>query len=372
MEQNQYQVEVDAVSSSEWSQLMELFEDANIYQTWAYGAVRWGARHLSHLVLKRNNEVVAMAQLRIVGLSKLKCGIAYLRWGPLCHLRGRELEADVVQRMARALRNEYVEGRKLCLRILPNAFTGSLRAQVFGTAFSQFSSESASHANGYRTFVLDLAPSLDELRKRLDRKWRNHLSRAEKNGLTIVEGEGLPEYQVFVDMYKEMWARKRFETSVDVDEFRRIQEGLTGSQRMRILICRQGDTPVAGIVCSAMGDTANCLLAATSDAGLQFKGAYLLQWTMIGWLKEHGFRYYDLGGIDPVTNPGVYRFKSGFSGNDVSHMTPFVACDSLLGFAFLKAVDFVRLWRRDGDRHAVQSRPQPMESERLPGTEPVR
>ena len=110
MEQNQYQVEVDVVSSSEWSQLMELFEDANIYQTWAYGAVRWGARHLSHLVLKRNNEVVAVAQLRIVGLSKLKCGIAYLRWGPLCHLRGRELDADVVQRMARALATNMWRG----------------------------------------------------------------------------------------------------------------------------------------------------------------------------------------------------------------------------------------------------------------------
>jgi lipid II:glycine glycyltransferase (peptidoglycan interpeptide bridge formation enzyme) len=131
-------------------------------------------------------------------------------------------------------------------------------------------------------------------------------------------------------MYDQMRKRKAFETSVDVDEFGRIQRELPESQRMRVMICLQEGTPVAGIVCSAMGDSASYLLGATSDEGLTSKGAYLLQWAQIQWLKENNFRWYDLGGIDPERNPGVYHFKSGLSAADVRHLSPFVACKSVL------------------------------------------
>jgi len=36
-----WQVEVDRVDAAEWSHMLDLFDDANIYQTWSYGAVRW-------------------------------------------------------------------------------------------------------------------------------------------------------------------------------------------------------------------------------------------------------------------------------------------------------------------------------------------
>ena len=52
---------------------------------------------------------------------------------------------------------------------------------------------------------------------------------------------------------------------------------------------------MAGLVASAMGDSAIYLLGATSDEGLKSKGAYLLQWTLIKWLKECGFKWYDSG-----------------------------------------------------------------------------
>ena len=79
---------------------------------------------------------------------------------------------------------------------------------------------------------------------------------------------------------------------------------------------------MAGLVASAMGDSAVYLLGATSDSGLNSKGAFLLQWTWIQWLKENGCESYDLGGIDPERNPGVYHFKSGLAGLDVTAGLP--------------------------------------------------
>ena len=168
--------------------MLDLFDDANLYQTWSYGAVRWGRKNLSHLVLKRNGEVLGMAQLRIVRPTRFNFGMAYLRWGPLCHRRGTELDAEAALRMARALQEEYVRKRGLLLQILPNAFAGSPRAALFQSGFSSFTQEPQTAANLYRTFVLDLAPPIEELRRNLDEKWRNKLTRSEKNGLKVVAG----------------------------------------------------------------------------------------------------------------------------------------------------------------------------------------
>jgi lipid II:glycine glycyltransferase (peptidoglycan interpeptide bridge formation enzyme) len=332
-----WQVEVDRATPAEWSRMLELFEDASLYQTWSYGAVRWSRKNLSHLVLKRNGEVVGMAQLRIVRPTRFNFGMAYLRWGPLCHRRGRELDAEAALCVARALREEYVGKRRLLLQILPNAFVGSPRAALLQSAFSGFAQEPPTSANVYRTFVLDLKPSIGELRRNLDAKWRNKLTQSEKKGLRVVVGNGTDEYRTFCRMYNEMRQRKAFETTVDVEEFGRLQEELPEPHRMRIVICEQDSIPVAGIVVSAMGDSAIYLLGATSDNGLNAKGAYLLQWTMIQWLKENGIKWYDLGGIDPEGNPGVYSFKRGFSAIDVSQPTPLVACDNVVSSTVVRA-----------------------------------
>ncbi len=322
-------MEIDGTNPSEWAAMLDLFCDANIYQTWSYGAVRWGRKNVSHLVLKKDGDVVAMAQLRIARPAKLKFGMAHLRWGPLCQRRGRPLDAGIVMQVARALEAEYVEKRRLFLRVLPNAFLGSPRAAMIQSGFCTFDSEPAPRTTAsYRTFLLDLAPSPEELRKRLDAKSRNHLSRAEKHNLRIIEGSGLSEFRMFCQIYDQMRKRKTFDTTVDVEEFRSIQEDLSESQRMRVLICERQGLPVAGLVASAIGDSAIYLLGATSDDGLQSQGAYLLQWTLIQRLKEANFKWYDLGGIDPELNPGVHSFKKGLAGSDLSHMNSLVKCES--------------------------------------------
>ncbi len=330
-----YQVEVDRANSAEWAAMLDLFEDANIYQTWSYGAVRWGREHLSHMVVRKDGEVLAIAQLRIIRPTKIRFGIAYLRWAPLWDRRGRQTDSETAVYMAQALEEEYAQKRGLLLRVLPNAFVGSGRARLFQAAFMRYRSESAAQGNTYRTSILDLTPPLEELRGRLDKKWRNALSRSEKNGLEIVEGDGIEGYRIFSRMYREMLKRKGFETTVSIEEFGQIQEDLPKRHRMHTMICLQAGAPVAGIVSSAMGDSAIYLLGATSDSGLTAKGAYLLQWTWIRRLKEKGFKWYDLGGIDSERNPGVYHFKSGLSGVESKHVNPLIASNGGLTSAII-------------------------------------
>lgn len=351
-----WQVEVDSSTPSGWSEMLNVFNDANIYQTWSYGDVRWGAKNLSHIVVKRNGEVAGMAQLRIVRPTRLKFGMAYLRWGPVCERRGKELDPEVLKHVCLALEEEYVEKRRLLLNMLPNAFAGSARGDLFQATFSQFEPKQLTTSDAYRTFLLNLTPSLDELRKKLDPKWRNKLTQAEKRGLKITAGTSPELYRTFCGVYSEMRERKTFETSVDVEEFGRIQQELPESLRMQVLICEQEQTPVAGIVCAAVGNTAIYLLGATTDGGLNSRGAYLLQWTAIQWLKERGVKWYDLGGVDPEANPGGYSFKKGLSGADVTQLCPLVACTSAVSSAAVSISLAVRRSLRRGSE-ALRSAP---------------
>jgi lipid II:glycine glycyltransferase (peptidoglycan interpeptide bridge formation enzyme) len=332
-----WKAEVDRASDCEWSELLDQFDDANIYQTAAYGSVRWGEASLSRLVLKRDGEAVALAQFRIIRPTPLKFGMAYLRWGPLWEKRGNDPDPEIADRTAAAIREEYLHKRKLFVRILPNAFAGSARAALFQSAFSRFFGEHGGAGETDRTLVLDLSFSLELLRSRLDKKWRNQLTRSEKNDLTVIQGQGPQEFQIFCEMYRQMRRRKSFGTRVDVDEFGRMQQILPESQRLQILICQEKGVPVAGLVASAMGSSAIYLLGATSDRGLNAKGAYLLQWTLVRWLKQCGVRWYDLGGIDPEGNPGVYHFKKGMAGEDTCQIRPLTASESAVSSGLVKA-----------------------------------
>jgi len=115
---------------------------------------------------------------------------------------------------------------------------------------------------------------------------------------------------------------------------------LPPNQKMRILICERQGVPVAGVVASGMGDTGIYLFGATTEEGMKSQGAYLLQWRVIEWLKTQGISRYDLGGINPETNPGVYSFKAGLAGKDVRYLSPFVSCTSTASRLFFGAANF--------------------------------
>ncbi|HEU6449338.1 MAG TPA: peptidoglycan bridge formation glycyltransferase FemA/FemB family protein [Verrucomicrobiae bacterium] len=355
-----YQVEVDATPEQEWSERLEDFLDGNLFQTWSYARTQWGEKNVSRLVLRRNGDIVSMAQVCIAHFGFLTNGIGQLRWGPIFRKRGVNPEPEILRRMALALRKEYVEKRRLFLRVLPNVFVGSPRADIFQDAFSQFHS-GPTNADADRTSLLDLTPSLEQLRRNLDQKWRNQLNRAEKNEMTIIEGDSATEFQIFLNLYEQMRERKKFETRVNADEFAGVQEHLPKNQKLKILICVQNGIPAAGIVCSAMGESAIYLFGATNHNGLKSKAAYLLQWTIIRRLKDLGFRYYDLGGINPKTNPGVYHFKRGLGGKEVSRIAPFESCNSIFSSLCMKTANAfqphfpgVHKWLRTFRRQELQ------------------
>lgn len=339
-----YSAEVDSITREAWYDTLCDFHDSNIYQTWDYDSVRRRGGGLSHLLLRKDDKVVAIAQSRIVRLPFVNAGIAYVRWGPLWHSKtAKDVTPDIFGQALRALRNEYVCRRGLLLRVLPIAFQQEdlpLLETLIAEKFSIINNDKRQ-----TTLLLDLRSGLEDLRKGLDQKWRNCLNRAQKNNLTVIEGDDDRLFGDFIDIYKEMHDRKGFVESSDVNEFRRIQQCLPKEYKLRIFLCYQDDIPCAGVICSAIGKTGIYMFGATSNVGMKTNGSYLLQWKVVEWLKNRGCTVYDLHGIDKVKNPGTYHFKAGLcakNGKEVQFLGQFEEANRIASRLVVKCGEYSR------------------------------
>lgn len=342
---SEYCAQIDRVGKSEWSELLSDFDDANIYQTWSYGNISWNEHKLSHVLLESHNKVVALAQIGIVKLPVVRGGgIATLYWGPLWRLRGTEPDVNNLAYMIKILKEEYVTRRRLELRIIPNVYENGPYSNEISSIFEEQGFRwKQSH---YRTLVMDLSLSLEELRKNLVPRWRTDLNRSEKNEIEIVEGTSEKLYDSFKIIYDEMHARKQFVSFVNPDTFRAIQKDLPDHLRMKILLCRHESETIAAAITSIIGDTGLAVLWATNTIGRKMKAAFLLQWKTIEELKSCGCRWYDLGGVNPDQNPGPYRFKVGLcgkSGKDILFVGKFDTCESLVSKVLVKSGDQLKI-----------------------------
>ncbi len=341
-----YTSEVDTADEEAWSYILQEFDDANIYQTWPYGAATSGGRNTSRLILRKNGDVAAIAQVRIAKLPLVNVGIAYVGWGPLWRRTAAEANTETFRQAIRALRNEFVCKRGLVLRLFP------LLVDDDSACFSAILTEEAfSPANEprRRTILMDLTPPLKDLREGMGRNWKRNLESDERSGLEIVEG--LPEklFETFIDVYKGMVSRKKFVEPNDINQFRLIQAQLPEKLKMNIMLCRSGEGVCAGLVWSAIGKTAIELFAATSDAGTKTGGSHLLRWKLIEKLKQGRFAVYNLNGINPITNPGTYRFKAGLAGKngkDVYYLGRFDSRSSFLSSLCVEFGDTARTFYR--------------------------
>ena len=327
-----------------WDDTLALFEDANIYQTWRYGAVISGPRNIGHVVMRRDGEIVGAAQARITRWPLAPGGIAYVRWGPLWRRDGRPANLADFRQIVRALRNEFVCRRGMILRLYPRAF-GTQDPELPQILKEEgFAAADAPEAGG-RTILMDLTPSLDQLRLGMRAHWNRELKIAERKGLIICEGSSLTLFDEFIAMYKQMVARKKFVEPNDIYQFRSIQEQLPERLKMIVMLCRSGETSCAGLIASAIGDTAVYLFGATSNSGIKSGGSYLLHWALLDRLKRRGVTTYNLNGINPAHNPGTYKFKNdlaGVNGRDVFYLGRYDAHRHPIAYSGLRTAELAR------------------------------
>jgi hypothetical protein len=157
------------------------------------------------------------------------------------------------------------------------------------------------------SMIVDLTQTEEQLTARCERNWRRNLKRSQETGLTITTWLNASADAVH-SIYASMEAVKGLEEQHSRAEIAELIKQL-GSQLI-LLRCDDNQGQLLSLMgCIVLGDNAVSVLSATSERGRELHSSYATFRTMLQHCRAFGVKTYDLAGIDPVRNPGVYRFK---------------------------------------------------------------
>ncbi|WP_404403171.1 lipid II:glycine glycyltransferase FemX [Pelagibacterium halotolerans] len=299
------------LSPAEWDRAISDFDGVCQEQLYAYARMRWPGLSLEPVLFSDDKGPVGGALVMLQPLPLKLATIALVKWGPFL-ADNRRPDADAVMKaMVEALVADYADMRGMMLSIMPkveptddNAGLAALLARGFSRGVG---------LKFPKRYVVDIRLDDDARLAAFAQKWRYHLRKSFKAGLSFEEG-GADELDRFMALYKAMSDRKQFPDHSAIDSVDALMAMPEDTARPQIFfVTHEGET-VAGAVIFTAGDMATYLYGATNDAALDLRAGYFLHWNIIRWLRDNTrARLYDLGGTDGFQ--GLHQFKSGMVGS---------------------------------------------------------
>lgn len=301
-------------SQDDWIGIISDFQDLSLVQTWEYGEakVRTGPWKVERSVFLDGDRLVGVCQAMVRVLPVLGRRVVWINRGPLWRRRQEEPDFSVLSAMLVELRRYWVEERGMYLLIAPMLS----REETLPSPFPPSGFAWVEPAAGWASARLDLHRPREELRKLLHPKWRNCLKKAERLELVVESG---CQDQVFLQVmaeYQQMLKQKDFQPSLTPGLIAQWQKFLGPDRKLWGAIGKQGEERLGAILIARYGNTCEYIVGAVNQNGRAANVNYLLLWEGIVRMKELGYRWFDLGGMDPLTTPaGILHFKSGLGGS---------------------------------------------------------
>jgi hypothetical protein len=171
---------------------------------------------------------------------------------------------------------------------------------------------------GYATVMLDLTPSIEELRAKLEGRWRNRLVAAESADLVVHKvGTNPGQYRWLLEQENQQREQRGFQglPLAFMDHY--IQSRKSPARTVLTLRADQGRERVAAMMFLLHGSVATYQVGWSDATGRELNAHNLLLWQAIEALKQRGIRQLDLGGVNTARSAGIARFKLGTGGQPV-------------------------------------------------------
>ena len=305
------QLDVETVTPGAWDTLVADFDGVVQEQLFTYASTRWPSANPEALLFRLHGEVVGGALMMIQRLPLGVGAIAVCKWGPIFKDAARPDATAIYDAMIDALIAEFAVKRRMMLSVLPRAAAAEHNWQYELLAARRFRrGATLLFPNRY---IVNLRLSDEAQRKSFQQKWRYHLNKAEKAGLTFEHAgaEGLDDFDA---LYHAMTDRKNFADHSAYATISALLRAPASELRPELFFVRHEGELVAGAVIFKAGDTAVYLFGATNDRALPLRAGYFLHWNIIRWLRDHTHaQWYDLGGTDGFQ--GLHQFKKGMVGD---------------------------------------------------------
>lgn len=169
--------------------------------------------------------------------------------------------------------------------------------------------------SGMSTVMLDLTPTLEQLRAQLDRRWRHRLVGGESSAMSIHRvGTNVGQYRWLLDAEIQQRSDKKLE-GLPVPFFDNyVHSRKQPTQNILTLRADLGRDRIAAMMFLIHGTAATYQVGWTSEKGRDMHAHNLILWKGMEELKARGIRMLDLGGVNTIRSAGIARFKMSTGG----------------------------------------------------------
>lgn len=295
-------------AARDWDGWLPAFEDRHVRQTMAWGrlkSISWTPVHAALF----NGPTPLAAGLILERRLPLGAGaILWVNGGPLYRkLRPRGQDLAALQGFLEGLKDRT---RSLGRAVVRLNFDVAMDLEAQLTLREAGFFRPLSPLGTGLTYRVDLTKPLEEIRRGFEKSWRNQLRRAEESEATVEFGRSRELLGRYQPLHDALCARKGLSGQrVSHSELERMTD-ILGESILFSVVSASGADGAGGAIW-IHGDRAWFALSAADDQGLRLNLPNLLYWRAIGRLKEMGVSVFDVTGIDPAENPGVYDFKKG-------------------------------------------------------------
>jgi len=141
------------------------------------------------------------------------------------------------------------------------------------------------------------------------RNWGHNLRRSGKHNLSVSLWTK-PDIELLLSVYEQMESLKNIGRQYSRAELSGLFESL--GKKIALYRCDNADGELLGFRgCALFGEKGWDLFAAVTREGRKVYASYALFNALMHHCKTAGIVQYDMGGVDPVGNPGVHDFKKG-------------------------------------------------------------
>jgi hypothetical protein len=293
-----------------WNETLIKFSDLNVFQSLEWGEFRQkvsGVKPCRWIAFDDGGEAVALFQGLLIRRF-LDFGIIVGEGGPVGDF---EVCLPALQRTILST----LGLRKCYCRIYPKRQYQVKDALLLRTY--NWKRTMCTISSGW-SMCLDLTKDKEEILSGFSRNWCRNLRRANKKGLNIEVWRN-PDAPQILSVYNAMESFKQLRRQFTQTEIQTLLKVFRDGLILFHCVDQSGETlGLRG--CISIGSHGLDFLAATSEKGRKTYASYALFWQMIQTCLEKGIRSYDLNGIDPLGNLGVYNFKKGTGAATVEYL----------------------------------------------------
>lgn len=171
-----------------------------------------------------------------------------------------------------------------------------------------------------KTIWLDLTLGLETLSRNLDQQWRYGARRAVREGVLVSATVERSKVRQFFQMCEQLSRNKGFALPGSEALMTELicTDAPSQGVEMRLYVGELAGELAGGAVVARCGRHLHYFWGASDRRFSKYRVSEAIQWQIIQDGVNSGMVRYDLEGIDPTGNPGVYQFKRKMGGCEVA------------------------------------------------------